>query len=301
MIMKKSSKIEDTYAEGFKGFYCRIILTADDEETLKSAAHDATSTPATVIGRIEGGIEKWLDKDETPDGRQGAVLQFWGSGEPEEESVKKFEEEMSYRIRQDILVKPFTSVFDASTDTNGELDMMDRVGHCGDGYEWVEERYGRDMIIVPIMVPDFEIEKTLGYTRGVSGGNFWYFCSSKEAVVRAGRKAVQAIREVDGAITPFGIVSAGSKTETNYPEIGPTTNHPYCPSLRDELDDDSKVPEGIEYIPEIVINARNMEECKEAMRVGIETVLEFDGVEKISAGNYDGNLGSYEIYLKELF
>ncbi len=301
MSMKNSSKIEDTYAEGFKGFYSRIILTADDEETLKSAAHDATSTPATVIGRIEGGIEKWLDMSETPDGRKGAVLQFWGSGEPEEESLEKFEKEMSYRIRQDILVKPFTSVFDNSTDSDGELNMMERVGHCGDGYEWVEERHGRDMIVVPIMVPDFEIENHIGYSRGVSGGNFWYFCKSKEAVVKAGRKAKEAIRKVDGAITPFGIVSAGSKTETNYPEIGPTTNHPYCPSLRDELGASSEVPEGIEYIPEIVINARNMEECKEAMKVGIETVLEFDGVEKISAGNYDGNLGSYEIYLRELF
>lgn len=296
------SEIENTYAEAFEGVYCRTILTADDKNTLKSAAMDATATPATVIGRTEGGIEKWVDEDETPDGRLGAVLQFWGEMEGSmEEVLEKFEKELSYRIRQDILVKPFTSLFDASRNLEGELDMMDRVGHCGDGYEWVEDRYGREMIIVPTMVPDFEIEHYLGYSKGVAGGNFWYFCESKEAVMSAGRKALSAIRDVEGAITPFGIVSAGSKPETNFPEIGPTTNHPYCPSLKKELEGDSMVPDGVEYIPEIVINARFLDECKEAMRRGIEAVREEDGVRKVSAGNYDGEMGDYKISLHELF
>ncbi|MDH5663769.1 MAG: formylmethanofuran--tetrahydromethanopterin formyltransferase, partial [Candidatus Bathyarchaeota archaeon] len=70
-------EIEDTYAEAFDGLYSRVIVTADDEEVLKRAAHDATATPSIVIGRIEGGIERWLGEKETPDGRKGAVLQFW--------------------------------------------------------------------------------------------------------------------------------------------------------------------------------------------------------------------------------
>ncbi len=299
---KDFSKIEDTYAEAFKGIYCRAILTAKDKKILKAAAEDATATPATVIGRTEGGIEKWLDEDETPDGRLGAVLQFWGELEDSMEKVlEEFEKELSYRIRQDILVKPFTSLFDATVNLDGELDMMDRVGHCGDGYEWIERRYGREMIVVPTMVPDFEIEHYLGYSEGVAGGNIWYFCKSKKAVMRAGRKAMDAILDVKGAITPFDIVSAGSKPETNFPEIGPTTNHPYCPSLKEELGEDSRVPEGIDYIPEIVINARSLDECKEAMREGIEAVRKVEGVEKVSAGNYGGELGDYKIGLHELF
>lgn len=49
-------KIEDTYAEAFEGVFCRAIITADDERTLRSAAHDVTATPSAVIGRIEGGM-----------------------------------------------------------------------------------------------------------------------------------------------------------------------------------------------------------------------------------------------------
>ena len=71
-------KIEDTYAEAFDGIYCRVIVTADEEEILRKAAEDATATPSIVIGRTEGGIEKWLSEKETPDGRKGVILQFWG-------------------------------------------------------------------------------------------------------------------------------------------------------------------------------------------------------------------------------
>jgi formylmethanofuran--tetrahydromethanopterin N-formyltransferase len=296
--------IEDTYAEAFDGIYCRIIITADDEETLRKAALHATATPSIVIGRVEGGIEKWLNKKETPDKRKGVILQFWGGIDPKKpfsESLKKFEVELSYRIRQDILVKPFTAVFDALPDPLGKIDMMERVGHCGDGYEWAEKRFGRNVIVVPIMVPDFIIERFVGYACGVMGANFWIMCKTKEAVMEAGTKALEAIHKVEGIVTPFEICSAGSKPETRYPWIGPTTNHPYCPSLKKRLGAESKIPEGVNYIPEIVINGVSLEAVKKAMKAGIEAALKVQGVAKISAGNYGGKLGDYRIYLRELF
>ncbi|MDH7477982.1 MAG: formylmethanofuran--tetrahydromethanopterin N-formyltransferase [Candidatus Bathyarchaeota archaeon] len=302
--MVRKAEVEDTYAEAFEGIFSRIIVTADDEETLRKAAEDATATPSIVIGRVEGGIEKWLSKKETPDKRQGALLQFWGGidhKKPFSDSLKKFEVELSYRIRQDILVKPFTAIFDATSNAEGKIDMMERVGHCGDGYEWVKKRFGREVIVVPIMVPDFIIERYLGYARGVMGANFWIMCKTKEALKKAGEKALETIHKIDGVITPFDVCSAGSKPETSFPWIGPTTNHPYCPSLKKKLGKESKVPEGVNYIPEIVINGVSLEAVKRAMKAGIEPVLDIDGVVKVSAGNYGGKLGDYKIYLRELF
>jgi formylmethanofuran--tetrahydromethanopterin N-formyltransferase len=303
--MVKKAMIEDAYAEAFDGLYCRVIVTADDEETLKKAAEDATATPSGVIGRLDCGIERWLSERETPDKRRGAILQFWkglDKGKPLEDLVKRFEKELSYRIRQDILVKPFTAFFDASfVKPEGKMDMMERVGHCGDGFEWEKQLYGRDMIVVPIMVPDFLIERHIGYARGISGGNFWYMCKTKKAVMDAGKKALEAISQIEGVITPFGICSAGSKTKTRYPLIGPTTNHPYCPSLKKKLGKDSMVSEGVNYIPEIVINGVSLQAVKEAMKAGINAAANVGGVVKISAGNYGGKLGDYKIYLRELF
>ncbi|MCK4668529.1 formylmethanofuran--tetrahydromethanopterin N-formyltransferase [Candidatus Bathyarchaeota archaeon] len=299
------AQIEDTYAEVFDGFYCRVIVTADDEEMLKRASENATATPSVVIGRIDSGIEGWLSEKETPDKRKGAILQFWvglDKEKPLEDLLKRFEKELSYRIRQDILVKPFTAVFDAlSVKPEGKFDMMERVGHCGDGFEWQEQLYERNMIVVPIMVPDFLIERHICYARGISGGNFWYMCNTKKAVVDAGKKALEAVSRIEGVITPFDICSAGSKPETRFPRIGPTTNHLYCPSLRQKLGDASKVPENVNYIPEIVINGISMHAVKEAMKAGIEAALSVDGVVRISAGNYNGKLGDYKIYLHELF
>lgn len=292
----KMVEIENTYCEAFDGICCRVIITAHDKETLQRAAYDATSTPGTVIGRVEGGIEGWLDRDETPDHRNGAILQFWYG----KEDIEKFKVELSYRIRQDILVKPFTSLFDASVDPAGKIDMMRNVGHCGDGYEWIEKKYGREMIIVPIAIPDFKIESTVGYMRGIMGANFWYMASSREAVMEAGKKALDAIGKVEGAIAPFDICSAASKPETNYPWIGPTTNHPYCPSLKEKLDRESKVPDNVKYIPEIVINGLNIDTVKKAMKAGIEALSDVEGVVKVSAGNYGGQLGDHKIYLKDL-
>ncbi len=269
-----------------------------------SAAEDATATPSVVIGRVEGGIEKWLSEKETPDNRKGAVLQFWGQTSPKTfraDSLEKFETELSYRIRQDILVKPFTAVFDALPHAEGKLDMMNRVGHCGDGYEWVEKRHGREIIVVPLMVPDFIIERHLGYSRGVMGANFWVMCKTKKAMLEAGKKALAAIHKVDGVITPFDVCSAGSKPETRFPWIGPTTNHLYCPSIKQRLGKALMVPTGVHFIPEIVINGVSMESVKEAMKAGIKAVLKVNGVVRVSAGNYGGKLGEYKIHLRELF
>ena len=303
--MVNEAQIEDTYAEAFVGLYCRVIVTADDDETLREAAEDATATPSGVVGRIDSGVERWLGETETLDGRKGAVLQFWkglDKGKVLEDVVGRFEKEFSYRIRQDILVKPFTAVFDAlSAKAEGRMDMMQRVGHCGDGFEWERQLYGRKMIVVPIMVPDFLIERYIGYARGIAGGNFWYLCKTKGAVMEAGRKALEAIGRVEGVITPFDVCSAGSKTETRFPLVGPTTNHPYCPSLRQKLGAESKVPEGVTYIPEVVINGVSIEAVEDAMKVGIEAALTVEGVARISAGNYDGKLGEYKIFLRELF
>ena len=297
-------KVEDTYAEAFDGIYCRVVVTADESEVLERAAEDATATPSIVIGRIEGGIESWLSEKETQDGRKGAILQFWGGieeGKPLVKSAKKLEVELSYRIRQDILVKPFTAIFNALPCPDGKIDMMERVGHCGDGFEWEKKLYGRNMIVVPLMVSNFLIEHHLGYAKGVMGANFWYMCKNKEAVKEAGRKALNAISRVEGVVTPFDVCSAGSKPETKFPWIGPTTNHPYCPTLKEMLGKQSKVPNGVKYIPEIVINGVSINAVKDAMSVGICAAMSVEGVSKISAGNYGGKLGKYRIHLRELF
>lgn len=295
------AEIEDTYAEAFDGLFCRILITAKDERRLKRAVYGCTALPMVVVGRTEGGIERWLSETETIDGRLGAIVQFWGAisgAKPFEASLKKFVKEVSYRIRQEILVEPTTRVFNA-LDSDKKFDVMDTVGHCGDGYEWEEKLFGRRVINIPIMMPGFTIERYLGYDIGVSGGNVWFLCKDEDSALEAGDRALEAIHKVEGVVTPFDICSAGSKPETRYPEIGPTTNHWYCPTLKNRIPD-SKVPDGVNAIPEIVINGVSLEAVKEAMRAAICAVKDLEGAVKISAGNYGGRLGKHKIFLRSL-
>jgi formylmethanofuran--tetrahydromethanopterin N-formyltransferase len=289
-------EIEATYCEAFDGLVARLCVTAGDEKRLKQAVYNATALPSTVFGESEGGIERWLKERETPDGRKGALIQVWVNYD--EGAPKKLEYELSKRIRQGILVVPTTSVFNA-LDSADRINTMDRIGHCGDGYETIERRLGRKVIVVPIMMGEFVIEQYVGYKKGVMGGNLWFLCEGVESALEAGEKALAAISDVEGAITPFGICAAGSKPETKYPEIGPTTNHPYCPTLKRRMKG-SEVPDGVSCIPEIVINGLSLDSVKDAMKAAMERVRDVKGLVKISAGNYGGKLGGYKIFLKEL-
>lgn len=293
--------IENTYAEAFDGLYMRIIVTAKDKKRLKKAAYNSTALPSVVINRTEGGIEKWLNKNETPDGRLGAILQYWGrlNEKAVSKSVDRLYREISYRIRQGILVVPTTAIYNAC-DSEEKIDALNRIGHCGDGYEYETELYGRQIIKIPIMMGDFIIERYLGYKKGVMGGNVWFMCTTEDVALEAGDKAIKAIKKVEGVITTFDICAAGSKLETKFPHIGPTTNHPYCPTIKDKISD-SKVQKDVNSIPEIVINGISLRSVKKAMKEAIFSVRDMTGVVKITAGNYGGKLGKYKIFLRELF
>jgi formylmethanofuran--tetrahydromethanopterin N-formyltransferase len=156
------------------------------------------------------------------------------------------------------------------------------------------------MIDVPIMMGAFKIERKMGFKPGIMGGNLWFFCSNEKNALEILDRAEEAITKVEGVVLTFREgCSAGSKAGGKYKHIGPSTNEAYCPTLRKAVES-SHVPDGVETIPEIVINGLTIEAVKEAMKKAIQTVDGMEGLVKISAGNYGGKLGRHKIYLKEL-
>lgn len=313
-------EIDDTYAEAFDGLYCRLLITADrglsEEDTkgpyiefdpLRFAAYRATSTPAVVVGRTEAGIERWLPKNETPDGRDGAILQFWGMYNKKKDLKKQaeaFYKEISIRIRQDILSASggTTRIFDwmESDKRVYKLNAEERVGKCGGGHEQIVEEHGRKIINVPLMMGhDFKIDHTLSCGIGISGANIWFFCNSVETGREVGKEAIEAIKKVNGVITSFYICPSGSMVG-NYPPIGPPTNYPYCPNLKNKIKD-SRVPTEVKSIPEVVIDGISLSAVEQAMHDGIVAASKVKGLKEVSAGNYGGKLGVYKIYLRNLF
>lgn len=297
--------VEDTFCEAFEGLVVQLMVTAEDAEFLTRAVNAFTALPSTVFGDAEGGIVRWLSGSETLDGRLGAIVQLWVTGTGKK-SIAKFYEQLGRRMRQGILVVPTTAVFDHfPKQVATKFNVMANVGHCGDGYEWIVQKHDRKLINVPIMMGrDFLIEEELSYDKGVMGGNLWLFCDSVESGIKIGREGVKIIAEIDNICTTFDVCSAGSKPvppDAKYPEIGPSTNHPFCPTLKNRLTtEEFDVPNGVLSIPELVFNAIDMETMQDAMQKVIEGIIEMDGLIKISAGNYDGKLGKFKIPLREL-
>ncbi|MEA2004462.1 MAG: formylmethanofuran--tetrahydromethanopterin formyltransferase [archaeon] len=308
------------YAEAFGGKFLRFYITADNIDMLKYAATQTTALPCTVLGRPEGGIESIFNGDFTPDGRPGAIVQLWMN---ENTSPEDFEYEMSARIRQGTLVVPGTKIYDAmhpnaKVSEPGLFDTMESVGYCGDGFqETIEISNPDDTIKVPVMAGDFNISRFLTVGEGISGGNLWFYINDErpvqEVMSELWKNALSTVYKTEGVIAPFGICSAGSKVGSimaeklegtpegdAYKKIGPTTHHLYCPTIKDRVPE-SMVPEGIVSIPEIVIDGVDMKSVKRAMLNTIYAAQGIKGLVAVSAGDYGGELGKHNIYIKDLF
>jgi len=75
-----------------------------------------------------------------------------------------------------------------------------------------------------------------------------------------------------------------------------STNHIFCPRLRPSLSD-SKVPENVQSVYELVFNGIDVDVVKNATGVGVSAAAKVPGVVKITAVNFGGKLGPYQIQL----
>ncbi|WP_017980988.1 formylmethanofuran--tetrahydromethanopterin N-formyltransferase [Methanocaldococcus villosus] len=291
--------IEDTFAEAFPIWVSRILITAATKRWAKIAATEATGFGTSVIMcPAEAGIEKYVPPSKTPDGRPGFIIQICHP------KKKGLEEQMLERIGQCVLTCPTTAVFDAMEDADEKVKVGFKLKFFGDGFEEKAEMYGRKVYKIPIMGGEFITESTFGIKKGIAGGNFFILADTNATALLAAEAAVDAIKNVDGVITPFpgGIVASGSKVGASNPKykfMVATTNHKMCPTLKGKIETD--LPEDVNGVYEIVINGISEEAVKEGMRRGILAATKIKGVKKITAGNYEGKLGKYQIKLRELF
>lgn len=290
-------EVEDTFAEAFESYYSRFLVTAHNKKWVEIAAREAVGYGTSMIGcSSEAGVEGYLDPSETPDGRSGAILQVWTS-------KKKMLHELLGRIGQCILTAPTTAVFDWCTSDCEKLDVGRKMRYFGDGYASKKRIADRRMITIPAMMGEFLIERDIGFSKGVAGGNFLIMGRDIDSTLGAAERAVAAIDMVEGVITSFpgGVCGSGSKVGShNYDFMHATTNELYCPTLRNEVKD-SQVPEGVDHIAEIVLNGIRAEKVKEAMKKGIEAAAGVEGILRISAANYGGTLGNVHIKLYDLW
>jgi formylmethanofuran--tetrahydromethanopterin N-formyltransferase len=286
--------IDNTYAEAFPTWICRIIITAVTKEWAMKAATEATGFATSAIGcPCEAGIECLIPASETPDGRPGAAILICAS-------KKKLKEQVVERLAECVLTAPTTAVFNGITTAEEKIAV--KLHFFGDGYEYQKEVGGRKCWVIPIMEGEYIGEEEFGIVKGVAGGNLFVMGENQMSALIAAEAAVDAIMEVRGVITSFpgGIVASGSKVGSlKYKFMPASTNEKYCPTLRDKVPD-SKVPAGIKAIYELVIDGLDEKSVAAGMAAGIRAAVKVPGVKLISAGNFGGTLGPYKFELHKI-
>jgi formylmethanofuran--tetrahydromethanopterin N-formyltransferase len=290
-------KIEDTFAEMFPMWAGRILITAANEKWALIAARTASGFASSIImSPAEASVEGLVSPKETPDGRPGAIIQIYHSSRGE------LKHQMGLRIGQCIMTCPTTAAFDALPKAKRRIKVGRSLRLFGDGYQKSGEVAGRKVWRIPVMEGEFVVEDDFGIMKAVASGNMLILAKDWESALKASEDAKEAIsKNVRGVIMPFpgGLCRAGSKVGSVNYKLPASTSHQYCPSIK-TLVSDSKVPEDVNSVYEIVINGLNQRVVKEAMAEGIMAAIKVPGVLKITAGNYGGKLGPFKGVLKEV-
>lgn len=297
MIRYSDVEIEDTFAEMFEMWAGRVLITAENERWALTAAEVATGFASSIIGSpAEAGIEGSVSPSETPDGRVGVLIHIY------HRTRGDLKRQMVTRVGQCVMTCPTTAAFNALHGTARKLKVGRSLRFFGDGFQKLDEMYGRRVWRIPVMEGEFIVEDSFGVKKGVAGGNFFIMAEDMKSGLSAAEAAAGAIRrKVKGVILPFpgGICRSGSKIGSLKYKLPASTNHIFCPRLREILPE-SRVPKNVNAIYEIVINGLNLESVKMAMAEGIKAAVKVPGVLKISAGNYGGKIGPIKVHLREL-
>jgi formylmethanofuran--tetrahydromethanopterin N-formyltransferase len=284
-------EIEDTYAEAFKMRASRVIVTADTRGWARTAAAVATGYATSVIGcDAEAGVEAELEPADTPDGRPGASLLFFGF------TAAALEKALVNRIGQCVMTCPTTACFNGLPATEEAARVGGALRFFGDGFQASKKLGGRRYWRVPVMDGEFLCEEIVAIQRAVAGGNFLLLGVDAAAALAAAEAAVEAIRRVPGVILPFpgGIVRSGSKVGSRYKKLRASTNDAYCPTLR--ALGPTALPESVNAVYEIVIDGLDLAAVEAATRAGVVAACR-PGIVRITAGNYGGKLGQYQVHL----
>ncbi len=292
-----SVQIQNTFAEMFSMWAGRILITGDTEKWALTAAQTATGFAASIImSPAEAGIEGTVPPEKTPDGRPGVLIQVY------HRTRRDLKTQMILRIGQCVMTCPTTAAFDGLPKAKRRLKVGRSLRLFGDGFQKNDTMYGRKVWRIPVMEGEFVVEDRFGAMKAVAGGNFLIMAENRKAGLQAAKEAVDAINKGSTyAVLPFpgGICRAGSKAGSLKYKLKASTFHTYCPKLK-KLVPDSKVPENVDAIYEIVINGLDIDAVKKAMAAGIRAAVKVPNVLQISAGNYGGKLGPFKAYLKEV-
>lgn len=290
----KSTEVIDTFAEAFKMFGTRFIITAETKQWAMAAAQSVTGFATSVIGcKCEAGIEAEIPAHDSPDGRPGVSVLFFTM------DADSIQNRLIERIGQCVMTCPSTACYSGLHEGN-VITVGGQLRYFGDGFQISKMLKDQRLWRIPVMDGEFVVDDKFHVQEAVGGGNLLILGKNQKATLRAATAATKAMRELPDIILPFpnGVVRSGSKVGSRYKSLIASTNDAYCPTLR-SVSKQTALDDDINCVLEIVIDGLSLAAVEEAMRVGLHAAAK-PGIKLLSAGNYGGGLGQYQIRLLPL-
>ena len=290
-------EIDDTFAEAFPMKATRVIITAQTAQWAYNSAKSMTGFATSVIGcGCEADIERVLDPSETPDGRPGVSAMLFTMG------GKGLMKQLETRAGQSVLTSPTSALF-SGIEGGKTIPLGKNLRYFGDGFQTSKVINGKRYWRIPVMDGEFLVEETTSMVEAIGGGNLLILAESEVEALEACEKAVEAMRKIPNVILPFpgGVVRSGSKVGSKYPSLSASTNDAFCPTLKGVTK--TELSPEIGSVMEIVVDGLTEEDIKKAMREGMKTFCSigaYNGIKRISAGNYGGKLGPHHFHIQEI-
>ena len=111
--------------------------------------------------------------------------------------VEALERSLLVRISQNVLTCPTAACFNL-LDTDPYFKLGRKIAYFGDGYQFRDERHGRQVWVIPILGGEFVLDRRFGYRDGLMGGNLWYFGEDVDAALAAAERGVRAVEKMPG-------------------------------------------------------------------------------------------------------
>jgi len=276
----------------FRGLGASILITGYKKDYLRHVAIEFCAQSSLPFGKSEAGIHTFLSPEKTPDHRWGVVCSVWvqKNSEDEDLSLKLLLKFLNERISTSLFPKLGIRVFSWTPNPEEFYNSEKELGDFGDDYNIIEEKFDRKFLSIPMTGGDFWIEQKIGIQPGFLGASLFLFFETAESATEIESKISDFLFKYPDTVQIYGLIASGSKIgakNINKKDLIISTNENYCPSLKKQVGKESKVPNDVNCITELVLNSFSIEYLKTTLKFLLDFLKEKKRIISVAPISYD--------------
>ncbi len=276
----------------FRGIGASILITGFKKEYMKQIALEFCAQSSLPYGKSEAGIHTFLSPEKTPDHRWGVVCSVWvqNNSENEELTSKYLIKYLNERISTSLFPKLDIRVFSWTPNPVDFYNSEKELGDFADGYNVIEDKFDRKCLSIPMTGGDFWIEQKIGIQPGFLGASLFLFFKTVKSAMKLEPKISNFLFKFPNTVQIYGLVASGSKIgakNIDKKNLIISTNELYCPSLREQVGKESKVPNDVNCITELVLNSFSINYLKTTLSILLDNLEKEKNILNITPISYD--------------